>query len=200
MRVLGLTGSIGMGKSTAAGMLRRLGLPVHDADRVVHGLLAEGGRAVKDIARHFPEAVSGGRIDRRKLGAMVFGDPARLAILEGILHPMVRDAERAFLARCRRQRRRAVVLDIPLLLESGDTRRVDYVLVVTCPSFLQEMRVLARPGMTAAKLADIRARQMPDARKRRLADAVIPTGLGRRFTLRRLRLFLDGLSSPPAKR
>ncbi len=187
MIVLGLTGSIGMGKSTAAAMLRRLGLPVHDADRTVHALLARGGKAVPAIALQFPAAIEDGAVDRRRLGAAVFGDKPALARLEAILHPLVRAEEGKFLARQRRARRAMVVLDIPLLLESGAAHRVDRVIVVSCTAFLKERRVMARPGMTREKFADIKKSQMDDGRKRRLADLVVPTGAGRRFTFRRLR-------------
>lgn len=197
MIVLGLTGSIGMGKTTAAAQLARLGLCVHDADAVVHGLLAKGGKAVDAVSGLFPEALVDGTIDRRRLGALVFADKTALDRLESVLHPLVRDAERRFLARSRRRRLAMVVLDVPLLLEAAAAARVDAVLVVSCPPFLQAARVLARPGMTPEKLAAIRQRQMPDWRKRRLADAVIPTGAGRRLSLRKLRLAIAGLSRVP---
>jgi dephospho-CoA kinase len=188
MRIVGLTGSIGMGKSTAAAMLRAMGVPVHDADRCVHRLLGPGGRAVAAVARAFPgtQAAAGG-IDRKALGARVFGDPARLRALEGILHPLVRREEQRFLAAARRQRRRAVVLDVPLLLETDGDLRCDLVLVVAAPRFLQAQRVLRRPGMTAARLAQVRAQQMAEPEKRRRADLVVPTSLGRRMTRDRLK-------------
>lgn len=181
MRVIGLTGSIGMGKSTTAAMLRRLGLPVHDADAVVHCLTAPGGLALAAIAARFPGVVDAeGRLDRAALGARVFGDRAALKDLEAILHPLVRAAERAFLQRARRMRRRAVVLDIPLLYETGGESRCDAVWVASAGPTIQAQRVLRRPGMTRDRLKAIRARQTADAVKRRRADAVIPTGLGRR--------------------
>lgn len=186
MVVLGLTGSIGMGKSTAAAMLRRMGIPVHDADAAVHRLLAKGGAAVPAIAAAFPGVVGNGAVDRAALGAAVFKDPAALRRLEAIVHPLVRRAEREFLRRARRQGRRLVVLDIPLLFETGGERRCDAVAVVSAPAFLQAQRVLKRPGMTSERLSAVRASQMADAEKRRRADAVIPTGLGRRPTLRAL--------------
>ncbi|MDR3439610.1 dephospho-CoA kinase [Telmatospirillum sp.] len=192
---LGLTGSIGMGKSTASRQLARLGLPVHDADAVVHRLLAKGGSAVRHVQAVFPDAVVEGEVDRQRLGALVFGDTSALAKLESILHPLVKRAEHRFLQRARRQRRFAVVLDIPLLFEGGG-RRFDAVIVVTCPAFLQEQRVMARSGMTREKLAAIRDRQMPDAEKRRRADIVIPTGIGYRPALRRLCAVLGRLRRP----
>ncbi|PKU21764.1 dephospho-CoA kinase [Telmatospirillum siberiense] len=204
MIVLGLTGSIGMGKTTAARQLACLGIPVHDADAVVHRLLAKGGAAVAPIGRAFPEALVDRSIDRQRLGARVFGDDIALSRLEAIIHPLVRRQERLFIERSRRRRERLVVLDVPLLFETGAWRRVDAVLVVSCPAFLQEQRVLARPGMTVEKLAAIRQRQIPDSRKRRLADVVIPTGAGRRLALRKLhiavRVLLEKKSAPRRRR
>ena len=187
MKILGLTGSIGMGKSTAAAMLRRLGVPVHDADATVHRLMARGGRAVAAIERAFPGVVENGAVNRQELGRRVFGQPAQLRRLEAILHPLVRAAETEFLKRQRRRGTRLVVLDIPLLFETGGQRRCDRVAVVSCPAFLQAQRVLRRPGMTPGKLAAIRAQQMPDHEKRRRADFVVPTGAGRVPVLRALR-------------
>jgi dephospho-CoA kinase len=179
MRILGLTGSIGMGKSTAAAMLRRLGVPVHDADATVHALFAPGGKAVPAIAAAFPGVIRDGAVDRSALGARVFGDDGALRRLEAIVHPLVRAAERDFLARHRRRHTRLVVLDIPLLLETGGDKRCDLVAVVSAPAFLQAARVLARPGMTRARLDAVLAKQMPDGKKRRRADVVIATGLGK---------------------
>jgi len=187
MRVLGLTGGIGMGKSTAAAMLRRLSVPVHDADAAVHALLAPGGKGVAAVARAFPEAARDGSIDRRLLAGLVFADPLALARLEAILHPLVRAAEMRFLKLRRRRRSTLVALDIPLLFETGAERRVDRVLVVSAPAFLQRRRVLARPGATPASFAAALARQTPDAVKRRRADEVVASGLGRAYTFRRLR-------------
>lgn len=186
MIILGLTGSIGMGKSTAAAMLRRLGCPVHDADAAVHRLYAKGGAAVPHIAALFPQAVKNGAVDRVALSAAVLGKPAALKQLEAAVHPLTRADSQAFLKRCARRRLPLVVMDIPLLYETGGERRVDAVVVVTAPSFVQCTRVLARPGMSPAKLANILSRQTPDRIKRRRADFVVPTGLGRRLTLTRL--------------
>ena len=183
MVILGLTGSIGMGKSTAAAALRRMGVPVHDADHAVHNLLGKGGRAVPAIAREFPGVVTEGRVDRARLGAIVFADPKALRRLESILHPMVRRAERAFLAAAARRRVPVVVLDIPLLYETSGEGRCDAVVLVSAPAMVQTPRVLLRRGMTPAKLAGIHARQMPDAQKRRRADFVVPTGLSKRAAL-----------------
>ena len=186
MIVLGLTGSIGMGKSTAAGMLKRLGLPLHDADAAVHRLMAKGGAAVAEIEAAFPGVLREGAVDRKELGARVFGDPAALRKLEGILHPKVRAAARAFLKLQQRQRRDLAVLDIPLLFETGGEALCDAVVVVTAPAFLQRARVLARPGMTEERFAQVLAEQMSDAEKRRRADFVVQTGLGKAHTLHEL--------------
>ncbi len=198
MIVLGLTGSIGMGKTTAANQLRSLGVAVYDADDTVHRMMERGGRAVSLIEAAFPHVVFGGEVERPRLGARVFGDPAELQRLEAILHPLVRDEERRFIQRARRQRRRLVVLDVPLLLETKGERRADAVAVVSCPAFLQEQRVMARHGMTHGKLETIRHRQMSDHDKRRQADFLIPTGAGRRLSLRHLKAMvaaLEGITS-----
>ncbi|MDJ0950035.1 MAG: dephospho-CoA kinase [Alphaproteobacteria bacterium] len=183
MVVLGLTGSIGMGKSTAAELFRRLGVPVYDADAEIHRLLAPGGRAVPLVGKAFPGVVHAGQVDRDALGKRVFADSKALAKLEAILHPMARTAQQRFLAMARRRHAPVVVLDIPLLFETGGEANCDAVVVVTAPRFLQDLRVLRRPGMTPEKLAGIRARQMPDGEKRRRADFVVHTGDGRRRTL-----------------
>jgi dephospho-CoA kinase len=186
--VLGLTGSIGMGKSTAAITLKRLRVPLFDADRVVHRLLAPGGAAVEPVAAAFcgVRAAKGG-VDRSLLGQRVFGDPEALARLERIIHPMVEAFEKRFLAFARARREPVVALDIPLLFESGSERRCDYVLVVSAPRLVQRQRVLRRRGMTEKRLAAISSNQMPDYEKRRRADFVVPTGLSRGLSLRRLR-------------
>ncbi|MFN3450495.1 MAG: dephospho-CoA kinase [Roseococcus sp.] len=180
MKVWGLTGGIGMGKSTAARAFRRLGVPVFDADAAVHALQAKGGRAVRPIAAAFPGSVREGAVDREALRRAVLGDPAALGRLEAIVHPLVRREQARFLARWRGRGARLVVLDIPLLFETrADRRGLDAVLVVSAPAAVQRARVLARPGMTPQRLAAILARQMPDAEKRRRADHVIRTGLSR---------------------
>jgi dephospho-CoA kinase len=185
--VVGLTGSIGMGKTTAAAMLRRLGVPLFEADACVHRLLGPGGAAVAAVEAAFP-GVAGedGGIDRRRLGARVFGQPEALRRLEGLIHPRVREAESRFLRAARTRREVIAVLDIPLLFETGGERRCDYVIVVSAPAFLQRQRVLRRPGVTDSRLKAILAAQMPDREKRRRADFIVPTGLGKGATLRRL--------------
>jgi dephospho-CoA kinase len=183
MIVLGLTGSIGMGKSTTAAMFRRLRVPVHDADAAVHAMMRPGGEAVAPIAKAFSGVVRQGAVDRAALGAQVFGDADALARLEGIVHPLVFRRTSRFLERWRRARAPIVVLDVPLLLEGRSHRRCDLVAVVSAPGLVQAQRVLARPGMTRERLASILAKQMPDVEKRRRADFVIPTGLGRAVTM-----------------
>ena len=191
MKVIGLTGGIGMGKSTAAAAFRRAGLPVFDADACVHLLQAPGGAALPAIARAFPGTVAtrAGRLelDRDALRAAVLADPDALRRLEAILHPQVRRAERAFLARARRAGARAAVLDIPLLFEAGGVGRVDQVVVVSAPADVQRHRVRRRRGMNPEQVAAVLARQMPDAEKRRRADVVVRTGLSRHHALRAVR-------------
>jgi dephospho-CoA kinase len=202
MKVLGLTGSIGMGKSTAAATLRRLGVPLFDADAEVHRLIGPRGTAVRMVEAVFPGVrdESGG-IDRRRLGPRVFSDPAALRRLEAILHPMVRRAERRFVARARARREPLVVLDIPLLFESGGIDRVDYAVVVSAPARLQRQRVMRRPGMSDERFTEILHAQMPDAEKRRRADFVVTTALSRGASARQLRAIVRMLrrGSPPPR-
>ncbi len=184
---LGLTGSIGMGKSEAASMFRRLGVPVFDADAAVHRLMARGGAAVAAIDAAFPGAVRDGAVDRPALGAQVFDKPESLRRLEAIVHPLVRAERAKFLARALARRVPLVVLDIPLLFETGGEEHCDAVIVVTAPAAVQRARVLARANMTAEKFASILDQQTPDREKRRRADFVVPTGLGKRVTLNAIR-------------
>jgi dephospho-CoA kinase len=172
--ILGLTGSIGMGKSATSALFRAAGIPVHDADLAVHAAYA--AEAVAPIEAAFPGTVQGGVVDRARLGAIVLGDPARLRQLEAIVHPIVRAAGTRFLAQ--HSGRPLVVLDVPLLLETGGAGRCDAVVVVTAAAALQRERVLARPGMNAAKLDAILAKQMPDAEKRRRAHFLVETDHG----------------------
>ncbi len=194
--VLCLTGSIAMGKSTAAAAFRRLGVPVFDADAEVHRLLARGGAAVARVAEAFPGVLKDGAIDRRALGAQVFGDAAGLRRLEAILHPMVGVARRRFLRHAAARRAPLVVLDIPLLFEGGGARRCDHVVVVSAPAFVQRARALSRDAMTEQKFAAILAQQTPDAEKRARADFVVPTGLGKRHALDAIRRLLARLNRP----
>jgi dephospho-CoA kinase len=193
MKVLGLTGGIGMGKSTAANTFRRLRVPVFDADAAVHWLQARGGAAVRPIEAAFPGTTRDGHVDREALRARVLGDPAALKRLEAIVHPLVRRAERAFLAAARRRGEGVVVLDIPLLFETGGERRLDEVIVVTAPAAVQRTRVLRRKGMTPERLSAILARQMPDALKRKKADYLVQTGLSRHAAQRQIRAIMRGL-------
>ncbi len=186
MVVVGLTGSIGMGKSTAAAALRRLGLPVHDADGEVHRLYARGGGAAPLIERAFPGTTRDGAVDVERLRRVVVGDPAALARLERIVHPLVRREEQRFLRQAAARRQRLVVLEVPLLYETGGDRCCDVVVVVSAPRRIQLARVLARRGMTPERLRALEARQTPDAEKRRRADFVVHTGLGKRHSLRAL--------------
>ena len=174
--VLGLTGSIGMGKSTTAALFRELGCPVHDADAAVHALY--GGDAVAPVGALHPTVVVDGRIDRERLARQVMGSPERLKELEAIVHPLVRRSEADFLARARAEGAPIAVLDIPLLFETGGAERCDGVVVVSTPEAVQRIRTLARPGMTEARLDAILARQMPDAEKRARADFLVDGGSG----------------------
>jgi dephospho-CoA kinase len=186
MVVLGLTGSIGMGKSVAAQRLRRLGVPVHDADAEVHRLLHQDRATIAAVEAAFPGVIRNGAVDRAELGRRVFGDEQALRRLESILHPRVQLMATRFLRRAAGERRPLVALDIPLLFETGGERRCDAVVVVTAPGFVQAARVLQRAGMSGQRLAAILARQTPDAIKQRRADFVVPTGLDRRTGLQAL--------------
>jgi dephospho-CoA kinase len=173
-KILGLTGSIGMGKSTVAAMLRDLGIPVFDADAAVHELQGPGGALLPAIEAEFAGTTGPTGVDRAKLGALVFGNPERLAKLESIVHPAVAEMRRAFLAKNAGQR--LVVFDIPLLFEKSGAKGLDAVAVVSAPADTQRARVLARPGMTEDKFHQILALQVPDAEKRARADYVIDSG------------------------
>lgn len=188
-----------MGKSTAAAAFKRARIPVFDADRAVHQLQARGGRAVRVIEAAFPGTTRHGAVDRTALREAVLGDRTALSRLEHILHPMVEDEERRFVQRARRHRRRAVVLDIPLMFEVKGDRRVDTVVVVSAPLAVQIHRVGLRRKMSKADVAAVIARQMPDAEKRRRADLVVKTGLSRAHTLRILKRFILGLADEPRR-
>ncbi len=193
MKVIGLTGSIGMGKSAAASMLRVMKIPVFDSDACVHDLLS--GRAVPLIREAFPQAWDARtkRIDRHRLGQIVFRNPKDRRTLESLLHPMVWQAQKDFIAAARRAGKRLVVLDIPLLFETGSDRKCDQVICVTAPPFLQKTRVLRRPNMTEDKFYAILRGQLDDRSKRNLSHHVIPTGLGRRVTFYHLKKLLRSL-------
>ncbi len=199
MIVVGLTGGMGMGKSTAAEVFRRAGIAVFDADAAVHALQRRGGAAVAAIAALFPGTVRDGAVDRDLLRARVVGDAAGLRRLESILHPLVQREERRFVARARRARQGVVVLDVPLLLEGGGRARVDLVVVVSAPASVQRVRVLRRRRMSEAQIDAVLARQMPDAAKRRLADVVVRTGLSRAYAVRTLRRLVAKLRQALAR-
>ncbi len=184
MFILGLTGSIGMGKSTAAAMFRAAGVRVHDSDAVVHALYR--GAAAPLVEAAFPGTVRDGAVDRTALAARVIGDSAAMARLESLVHPLVRADRAAFLAAARAAGERIVVLDIPLLFETGAESEVDAVLLVTASQAVQKARIAARPGMTEEKLAAILARQMPESEKRRFADFRIDTSAGMEDTERQI--------------
>lgn len=192
MIVIGLTGSIGMGKSTVANMFRRLGVPVFDADAEVHRLQGSGGELVARIEAAFPGTTGPGGVDRQALGKRVLGNDAELKRLEALVHPAVYRARQQFLRRHRF--RPLVVVDVPLLLETGGEGNVDLVAVVSAPPHVQRARVLARPNMPPEKFAAILAKQMPDAEKRRRADVVIPTGGGKARTFAEVRALVRALS------
>jgi dephospho-CoA kinase len=200
MIILGLTGSIGMGKSEASRGFRRLGIPVFDSDAAVHKVMRRNGRAVPRIAMEFPDVVTDGTIDRQALGRHVFANPASLRLLESIVHPMVRDERDRFLKRMRARRQPLVVLDVPLLFEGGGDKSCDYTAVVSAPHRVQRTRVMARAGMTAEKFAGILRQQMPDGEKRRRADFVIPTGGSRGQSLRVIRGLVRMLRNAPRRR
>jgi dephospho-CoA kinase len=193
LKIIGLTGGIGMGKSTAAAAFRRARIPVFDADLAVHRMQAKGGRAVRAIEAAVPGTTRNGAVDRTALRSAVFSDRAVLTKLEHILHPMVEAEEHAFVCRARRAGKRAVVLDIPLLFEVGGDKRVDTVVVVSAPLAIQIHRVGLRRRMSKADIEAIVARQMPDREKRRRADLVVKTGLSRNHTLRILTRFIHTL-------
>ena len=200
MVILGLTGSIGMGKSTTARLFRSFGIHVHDADAAVHAMMARGGVAVEPVAALFPNVLKEGAIDRSALGKLVFDDVAALDTLEAVLHPLVRQRERRFLANAARRQEALVVLDIPLLFETGGEHRCDTVTVATAPAFIQRQRVLRRPGMTAARFDAILARQIPDFDKCFNADFLVPTGLGVAFSLHVVRDIVRVAKAIPANR
>jgi dephospho-CoA kinase len=190
--VLGLTGSVGMGKSTVAAMFEQCGVPVFDADAVVRRLQGPGGTLVDEIEDAFPGTTGPAGVDREALGAVVFGDPAALARLEAIVHPAVRVARRDFLRD--HAGAKLVVLDIPLLFEKGGAEEVDAVAVVSAPPELQRARVLARHGMTPERFDRILALQLPDAEKRARADYVIDTGIDLAETRKQVEQLVENLT------
>ena len=198
MFVLGLTGSLGMGKSTTARFFAEEGVPVHDADAVVHRLYE--GEAAAAIEAAFPGTTTAGKVDREKLAARVLGDVGALTRLEAIVHPLVQEAERRLLAEAEAHGEKVAVLDIPLLFETGGEERVDAVVVVSAPADVQRARTLERPGMTVDKLDAILARQMPDHEKRRRADFVVDTSRGFEAARAKVRAILDAVATMPKRR
>ena len=193
MFIIGLTGSIGMGKSTTAKFFAEAGVPVHDADAAVHQLYE--GEAVGPIEQAFPGVTGGGKVDRDKLAQRVLGDPAALARLEAIVHPLVRAASDRFLAEAEKNGARVVVLDIPLLFETKGEDRVNAIVVVSAPPEVQRARMLARPGMTPEKLEAILRKQMPDAEKRARADFVVDSSQGLDSARAQVRAILQQVAS-----
>lgn len=199
MLIIGLTGSIGMGKTTAASDFRRLGAWVHSADAAVHELMGFNGAAVRAVELEFPGVQEGGAINRTKLGRVVFGRPYLLSRLEKILHPLVSEHRTRFLLTASRHRARMVVLDVPLLFETGSHEACDVVVTVSAPNFIQCRRVLARPGMDRWRLAQILANQIPDSEKRRRSDFIVPTGRGRLESFRKIRRIVTAVSRCSSK-
>ncbi len=189
MKVIGLTGSVGMGKSATASMLRTLGIAVHDSDAAVHESLLPKGSAFSEVIHAFPKAIDkkNNSIDRQLLGKIIFADPLERQKLEAIIHPHVWESQRRFIRAAKLRRAEVVVLDIPLLYETGSDKKCDEVIVVTAPNFIQRQRVLRRPGMTQERFNNILANQIPDFEKRKRANYVIHTGLGRAHTLQELK-------------
>jgi dephospho-CoA kinase len=197
MFILGLTGSIGMGKSATAKMFADEGVPVHDADAVVHKLYE--GEATPLIEAAFPGTTQGGTVDRTRLGQRVLGDAAAIARLEQIVHPLVTQARDRFLAEAERSGATIAVLDVPLLLETGGERRCDAVVVVSAPAEMQRARAFERPGMSDGKLSAILAKQMPDAEKRGRADFVVDTSLGFDAARAQVREILKAVAKMPKR-
>lgn len=202
MMIVGLTGSIGMGKSTAADMLRDMGIPIHDADATVHKLMGPGGPAVPAIAALCPEALKTGAdgqdfIDRKILGKHIFADAGLKALVEGTLYPMVQASEEAFIAEKTKEGHRMVVLDVPLLFETGWDARVDKTICVSAPPQVQRKRVLCRPGMTEERFEAVLKAQLPDAEKRARSDFVVDTGVGFDDTRRQLKDIVATLLPTP---
>ncbi len=196
MILLGLTGSIGMGKSATARMFAEEGVPVHDADAAVHALYARGGAAVAGIAEAFAGAVRDGAVDRPVLAGITAADPGAIKRLEAIVHPLVAADRDAFLARARASGADVAVLDVPLLFETGQDAGVDAVVVVSAPEAVQRERVMARPGMDETKLRTLLGRQLADAEKRARADFIVQTSEGFEAARRQVRQILAAVRDP----
>jgi dephospho-CoA kinase len=198
MFILGLTGSIGMGKTTTASLFAEEGAPVHDADAAVHRLYE--GEAAPLIEAVFPGSTRNGRVDRQKLGALVLGNEVALKELEHIVHPLVQKQEVKFIADAKARNAPVVVLDIPLLFETGAEARVDAVVVVSAPADMQRLRAFERPGMTEEKFKAILANQMPDAEKRARADFIVDTGRGIEYARGQVRKILQDIAKMPKRK
>lgn len=202
MIVIGLTGSIGMGKSTVANMMRQMGIPVHDSDLAVHELLGKGGAGVRPVFLAFPDAYDkqSESIDRRKLRDLLGRDPAHWTQLEQILHPLVQDSQQEFIRAQRLKGVKMAALDIPLLFETGAEKRMDATICVSAPAFIQHQRVMARPGMTEEDFAFRLSRQMPDAEKCKRADFVLQTGVGLAETQAQLQTIIKSIRNKKPER
>jgi dephospho-CoA kinase len=200
MKIIGLTGSIGMGKSTTAAMFREAGVPVYDADAAVHDLYDRGGAAVGPVGEAFPGVVKDGRVDREELRKRVLGDPEALKRLNAIVHPLVGEDRVGFFKAAEAAQADLVVLDIPLLFETGGHERVDFVVVVSAPPDMQRERVLARPGMTPERLDAILTQQTPDAEKRARAHFLVDTGKGLAHAREQVFHIIAALRAAPAGR
>jgi dephospho-CoA kinase len=198
MLVLGLTGSIGMGKSTTAGFFRAAGVPVHDSDAVVHQLYE--GEAVAPVEAAFPGVAVDGKIDRARLAAQLVGKPDAIKRLEAIVHPLVRATTQRFVDAQAKRGARVIVLDIPLLFETGGEKNVDAVVVVSAPGDVQRARVLSRPGMTAEKLDALLARQMSDAEKRARAHFIVDSSRSFESARAQVQAILRAVSALPGRR
>lgn len=178
MKIIGLTGSIGMGKTTTAHMFKDIGCPIFNADDAVHQLYAKGGKGSALIHAVFPDAIENGAVNRKKLSSHIKADPLNLTVLESFIHPWVSEKRAEFLKQAKVNNAKAVIFDVPLLFETGLDKALDAVVVVTAPALIQKARVMARPGMTAEIFNMLLSRQMSDAEKRHRADYIISTGQG----------------------
>jgi len=195
MIIIGLTGSIAMGKTETAKMFKRLNIPVYNADAAVHELYAKTGAAVEPIGRLFPDVVNNGEISREKLSQKIIQDPGVVDIIEKIVHPLVRAKQNEFISQSQKDGAQLVILDIPLLFETGAEARVDKIIIVTAPAHIQRQRALARPGMTEEKFQLILSRQVPDAEKRAKADYIVETDKGLEQAFQQVRAIVDDLNA-----
>ena len=195
MIIAGLTGSIGMGKTTAAAMFKDAGAAIFDADAAVHNLYAKGGAAVPIIRAGLPTAITDGAVDRAKLSAIIAKDPLQLTVLESFVHPLVEAMRKDKVSAAKASGKKVFIFDMPILFETGGQDKVDVVIVVSAPAEMQRARVLARPGMSAEKFEFILSRQMPDAEKRARADYVINSGKGMEFARKQVQAIMQDLKN-----